>query len=99
MFLWNKIEKLPSAMVMISALSCPLMFAGCYQLEIDDIVRVCSTINDLQSLDTPRTGSLGLPAKCKHNGSEVADTQAYLNANHPDFLHTLAVKGWTVTFA
>ena len=74
------------------------MFYGCKQLEVEDLVRVCLTINDLQALETPKTGPLGLPVSCKHNG-ETVDTQAYLNANHPDFLLTLNARGWTVTFA
>lgn len=74
------------------------MFRRCTALEIEDIVRVVSTVQDLQALETPKTGSLGLPANCKHNG-ETIDTQTYLNANYPDFLLTLNAKGWTVTFS
>ena len=98
MFLNSGITKLPSAMELLSVTDCTDMFRGCKQMEIEDIVRVCLTINDLQALVTPKTGSLGLPVSCKHNG-ETIDTRVYLNDNHPDFLLTLNARGWTVTFA
>ena len=98
MFLNSGITKLPSAMELLSVTDCTGMFRGCKQMEIEDIVRVCLTINDLQALVTPKTGSLGLPVSCKHNG-ETIDTRVYLNDNHPDFLLTLNARGWTVTFA
>ena len=97
MFYNSSITKLPAAMELPSLTDGREMFHRCTSLEIDDLVRVCLTINDLQALETPKTGKRGLPATCKHAG-ETVDTQAYLNANHPDFLVTLAAKGWTVTF-
>lgn len=98
MFRSCRLTNLPSAMDLQSLTNGNSMFYGCTSLEIDDLVRVCLTINDLQALETPTTGELGLPTACKHNG-ETINTQAYLNANHPDFLITLNTRGWTVTFA
>ena len=98
MFPYSGVRALPAAMVLRSLTNGAGMFCACHYLEIEDLVRVCLTINDLQALETPTTGPLGLPASCKHNG-ETVDTQIYLNANHPDFLLTLNAKGWTVTFA
>lgn len=98
MFQACMLTNLPAAMELPSLTEGSAMFHGCSQMEIEDIVRVCLTINDLQALATPKTGSLGLPASCKHNG-ETVNTQAWLNANHPDFLVTLNARGWTVTFA
>ena len=73
-------------------------FYGCTQMEIDEIVRVCNTLQDLQALETPTTAPLGLPVTCKHDGVSV-DCEAHLAANYPDFLVTLAAKGWTVSFS
>ena len=95
----STLEKMPTNTNFGKVNRAPGAFYKCTQMEIDEIVRVCNTLQDLQALETPTTASLGLPAKCKHNGSEVSNTQDYLNANHPDFLTTLAAKGWTVTFA
>ena len=95
----TNLKRLPAAMTLQSCTNATGLLHNTPTLEIDDIVRVCSTINDLQSLETPKTGTLGLPVKCKHNGTEVTNTQDYLKANHPDFLTTLSAKGWTVTFA
>lgn len=98
MFRGCALTKLPAAMQLTSLKDGNAMFYACKQLEVEDLVRVLLTVNDLQALSSPTTGSLGLPVTCKHNG-EATNTQAYLNANHPDLLTTLAAKGWTVTFA
>ena len=85
-------------MVLTSLTNGNAMFYGCTYMEVEDLVRVCLTINDLQALSTPQTGNLGLPATCRHNGETIA-AQSYLAANHPDFILTLNARGWTVTFA
>lgn len=95
----SNLERLPASINFAKLKNANNMFGGCYKLEIDDIIRVCNTLQDLQALETPTTGPLGLPSKCRHNGETVDNTINYLNANHPDFLTTLAAKGWTVTFA
>ena len=95
----SNLERLPASINFAKLKNANSMFCGCYKLEIDDIIRVCNTLQDLQALETPTTGPLGLPSKCRHNGDTVDNTINYLNANHPDFLTTLAAKGWTVTFA
>ena len=98
LFAGSAFTKLPASMTLKSLTSGVSMLHGCANLEVDEIVRVVSTIQDLQSLETPKTGTIGLPTKCYHAGEVVSDTRAYLNTHHPDFLTTLAAKGWTVTF-
>ena len=99
LFSGSPFTKLPASMTLKSLTSGTNAFSRCYMLEVDEIVRVVSTIQDLQALETPKTGTIGLPSKCYHSGEAVSDTRSYLNTHYPDFLVTLAAKGWTVTFA
>lgn len=94
----SALEKMPTNTNLGKVKSAQLAFYGCTQMEIDEIVRVCNTLQDLQALETPTTAPLGLPVTCKHDGVSV-DCENHLNANYPDFLITLAAKGWTVSFS
>lgn len=94
----SSLEKMPAATNFSKLKTANGLFWGCSQMEIDEIVRVCNTLQDLQALPTPTTAPLGLPIKCKHGGVTV-DCEGHLNSNYPDFLVTLAAKGWTVSFA
>lgn len=93
----STLEKMPTNTNFGKVTSANAAFYGCTQMEIDEIVRVCNTLQDLQALETPKTAALGLPVTCKHDGASV-NCEAHLHANYPDFLLTMAAKGWTVSF-
>lgn len=94
----RNLKTLPAGMTLKSLTEGYGMFTSCESLEIDDLVRVLYTINDLQALDTPKTGNITIPNKAKHVG-ETVDVSTYITANYPDLFTTLSVRGWTVTFA
>lgn len=99
MFKSCRFTKLPKSMNLSKCVTCNNETFLCYQMEIDDIVRVCLTLPDLTALENPKTSPLGIASKCRHNGEQVANTQTWLNENYPDFIITLNARGWTVTFA
>ena len=94
----SALTSLPQTCTFSSITSAANMFCGCTSLEIDDLARVLATFNNLQELETPILGQVGLPKKCKHNGA-VVDTYEWLNANSPETIGTINTKGWTATFA
>ena len=99
MFSYVNMPKLPASMNLSKCVKCNQETFKTQHVEIEDIVRVCLTLPDLTQLETPTTCPVGLSIITMHDGQRVESTERYLKANHPDFLITMAARGWTVIFS
>lgn len=94
----SSLEELPEGLTFKSLTKGDNMFAGCYKLKLEHLARVLGTINDLQVLETPTTGTICLPTKTVYGG-ETVNTSQKISELYPELMTALSSKGWSLTFA